>query len=117
MCVNKNKNDKLKIPFYCAQVTPPTKDKLKYFGMVSAINRLKCIYCVLSNHCHNIFCKFEFIHPKEQCLESIFVQPMDFTYFIFSPTPSLHLRVYTKPAQVYSLTTLCIVFSMLLALK
>ena len=115
--VNKNKDDKLKILFYCGQVTPPTKDKLKYFGMVSEINRSKCVSCVLSNHYHNSFCKFQFIHPKEQCLKTIFVQPMEFTYFIFSRTPSLHLRVYTEPAQVYSLTTLCIVFSMFQALK
>ena len=115
--LTRKKNDKLKILLYCAQVTPPTKDKLKYFGMVSEINRFKRVFVYYLTIFITFCCQFEFIHPKEHCLKIIFVQRMEFTYFIFSRTPSLHLRLYTEPAQVYSLTTLCIVFTMLQALK
>ena len=54
MCYQEQKLQ-IKNLFYCAQVTPPTKDNFKYFGMVSEINRLKCVSRVLSNHYHNMF--------------------------------------------------------------
>ena len=42
---------------------------------------------------------------------------MHFTLKTFSRTPPLNMGVYTEPAQVYSMTTMCIVFSVLLPLK